>query len=149
MLDARKTKNPVEGKVTSIIGPGTVIKGDIMSKGAIRIEGAVSGRVQCEDAIVVQESGRLRAELLGRQVIISGEVEGNVSAHERIEISAGGKVVGDICAPRISFSGEIFEGRCTMKAPGQPKAPGASAPQQATAPSSPASDARKPALPEG
>lgn len=149
MLDARKAKNPVEGKVTSIIGPGTLIKGDIVSKGAIRIEGAVSGRVQCEDAIVVQESGRIRAELLGRQVIISGEVEGNVSAHERIEISAGGKVVGDICAPRISFSGEIFEGRCTMKAPGQPKAAAGAGAPRVTAPSFPAPETDEATLPEG
>lgn len=145
MLDARKTKNPAEGKIASIIGPGTVIKGDIVSKGMIRIEGAVSGRVQCEDAIVVQESGRIRAELLARQVIISGEVEGNVSAHERIEISAGGKVVGDICAPRVSFAGEVFEGRCTMKAPGQPKPAAALAavPQEA------APDPRQQQLPQG
>ncbi len=119
MLDARKTKTYNEAKIVSIIGPGTHVQGEITSKGTIRIEGEVSGRVQCEDSIVVQETGKVKAELVAGQVIVSGEVQGNIIAHERIEITASGKVIGDLCAPRVSFTGELFEGKCTMKAPGQ------------------------------
>jgi len=84
----------------------------------------ITGRVECTDSIVVQETGKVKAELLATQVIIAGEVHGNVAARERIEISAGGKVLGDICAPRISIAeGVLFEGKCTMKAPAAPAEP--------------------------
>ena len=120
MLDSRKSKNYNENKVVSIIGQGTTIKGDISSKGTIRIEGTVSGQVQSGDTIVIQEGGKLKADLVAGQIIISGEVHGNVLAHERLEICAGGKVIGDIMAPRVSIAeGVLFEGKCTMKAPGE------------------------------
>jgi len=120
MLDSRKQKSYNENKVVSIIGPGTTINGDISSEGTIRIEGTVLGQVQCQDSIVVQESGKVKAELIGGQVIISGEVHGNVFAHDRLEIATGGKVIGDITSPRISIAeGVLFEGKCTMKPPGQ------------------------------
>ncbi len=130
MLDTRKAKPYNEAKIVSIIGPGTVVQGEVNSKGTIRIEGAMAGRIQCEDSIVVQETGQVKGDLIATQVIISGEVNGNVFAHERLEITATGKVIGDICAPRVSFTGELFEGKCTMKAPGQAAAPVA-APQPA------------------
>lgn len=124
MLESRKTKGYNENKVASIIGQGTTISGEIHSKGTIRIEGVVTGKIQSEDSIVVQESGRVKADLIGGQVIISGEVLGNVFAHDRLEILTNGKVVGDITSPRISIAeGVLFEGKCTMKPPGQMPAP--------------------------
>lgn len=130
MLESRKQKSYNENKVVSIIGPGTTINGDISSEGTIRIEGTVLGQVQCQDTIVVQESGKVKAELIGGQVIISGEVHGNVSAHDRLEIATGGRVLGDITSPRISIAeGVLFEGKCTMKPPSQAKGGGNNNPQ--------------------
>ncbi|HPO12243.1 MAG TPA: polymer-forming cytoskeletal protein [Candidatus Hydrogenedentes bacterium] len=133
MLDTRKAKPYNEAKIVSIIGPGTMVQGEINSKGTIRIEGAVAGRVQCEDSIVVQETGKVKGDLMAAQVIVSGEVNGNIFAQERLEITSTGKVIGDICAPRVSFTGELFEGKCTMKAPGQAGGPAttSAAPQPA------------------
>ena len=130
MLESRKQKSYNENKVVSIIGPGTTINGDISSEGTIRIEGTVLGQVQCQDTIVVQESGKVKAELIGGQVIISGEVHGNVSAHDRLEIATGGRVLGDITSPRISNAqGVLFEGKCTMKPPSQARTGGNNNPQ--------------------
>jgi len=123
MLDARKSK-PVttDNKVVTIIGPGTRVKGELNSQGTIRIEGIVEGQVQSSDTIVVQENGKVKADLIGGQVVISGEVHGNVFAHERLEITEQAKVYGDITSPRISIAeGVVFEGKCTMKSPGQVK----------------------------
>jgi cytoskeletal protein CcmA (bactofilin family) len=122
MLDARKTRNSNDTKVLTIIGQGTMIKGEIVSKGTVRIEGDVSGQVKSTDSIVVQESGRVKADLTAAQVIISGEVHGNIYAHERLEILSGGKVIGDITSPRIAMAeGVLFEGKCVMKAPTPPQ----------------------------
>ena len=113
-----------ENAVATIIGPGTVIKGEVLSKGTVRVEGRVEGRLECEDTIVIQETGTVKADLIAGQVIISGTVEGNTFAHERLEITSQGKVIGNITAPRISIAeGVIFEGQCTMKPPGKAAAP--------------------------
>lgn len=123
MLEHKK-RGYSETKVVTIIGPGTVVTGEIKSKGTIRVEGMVSGRLQSDDSIVIQETGRVKADLMAGQVVISGEVQGNVLAHERIEVTAKGKLLGDITAPRVSISeGVLFEGLCTMKAPGQTAIP--------------------------
>ncbi len=122
MLDKKKSLD--ENKVVTIIGPGTTINGDVESKGTIRIEGTVNGRVDCEDTIVVHESGHVKADLIAGQVIISGTVEGNTFAHERLEVTNQGKIIGNITAPRISIAeGVVFEGQCTMKPQGQLKPP--------------------------
>lgn len=124
MLEARKSKGYNENKVVTIIGPGTRVKGELQSQGTIRVEGVVEGQVQSSDTIVIQENGKVKADLLAGQVIISGEVHGNVFAHDRLEITEQGKVYGDITAPRISIAeGVTFEGKCTMKAPTQKSLP--------------------------
>ncbi|MCC6488581.1 MAG: polymer-forming cytoskeletal protein [Candidatus Hydrogenedentes bacterium] len=122
--------------MVTIIGQGTTVIGELKSKGTIRIEGVVSGRIHSDDTIVVQDSGRVKADLYAGQITISGEVEGNVFAQDRLEITTNGKLVGDIVAPRVSIAeGVLFEGKCTMKPPQQPAgaAPAAaqSQPQQA------------------
>ncbi len=132
MLDSGKRRAHSESKVVTIVGQGTTVTGEIKSKGTVRIEGAVSGTVHCDDTVVVQETGRVKADLVAGQIVISGEVEGNVFAHERLEITAQGKLIGNITAPRVSIAeGVLFEGKCTMKPPGQMKQPATQSPQQA------------------
>ena len=137
MLDASKKRTYGDTKVVTIIGQGTTVIGELKSKGTIRIEGVVSGRIHSDDTIVVQDSGRVKADLYAGQITISGEVEGNVFAQDRLEITTNGKLVGDIVAPRVSIAeGVLFEGKCTMKPP-QPvagQAPAAGHVQQAPAP---------------
>jgi len=124
MLNAPKQKNFNENKIVSIIGPGTKIKGEVFSQGTIRLEGEVEGQVRSDDTIVVHDSGNIKADLYGGQVIISGEVHGNVFAQDRLEITSSARVFGDITAPRIAIAeGVVFEGKCTMKAPGKPGQP--------------------------
>ena len=120
MLDSGKKKNYSETRVVTIIGPGTTVTGEIKSKGTVHVEGMMSGHIHSDDSIVVKESGRVKADLVAGKVVINGEVTGNVFAHELLQVTANGKLVGDITAPRISIAeGVLFEGKCTMKAPGQ------------------------------
>ena len=118
MLDSKRRQGAETG--VTIIGQGTRIAGEVHCQGTMRIEGHVSGRVQCDDTIMVLETGRVEADLVAKQIVISGEVKGNVFAHERLEIMENGKLLGDITAPRLAIAeGVLFEGKCTMKAPGQ------------------------------
>lgn len=120
MLDAKK-KGPSEMEIKSVIGPGTLVDGNIESEGSLRIEGEVIGKVTSKDTVVIHNNGKVKAEIRAQQVIVSGEVQGNIFASERLEITASGKVIGDITAPRVSIAeGVVFEGKCTMKPPSAP-----------------------------
>ena len=134
MLDSRKSKGFNENKVVSIVGPGTTVNGEIHSQGTIRVEGTVIGSVISDDSIVIQESGKVKADLNAGQIIISGEVQGNVYAQDRLEITSTGKIIGDIAAPRISIAeGVLFEGKCTTAKPpemGKGRAPALPQPQK-------------------
>lgn len=134
MLDARKQKTYNENKVVTMVGPGTLMTGEVKCKGTIRVEGAIDGKVYSEDSVVVLESGRIKGDISAGQVIINGEVLGNIVALHRIEITARGKVIGDISAPRISIhEGVLFEGQCTMKAVARENQKEGSAGEAATA----------------
>ena len=123
MLDVRK-KDAGEMNVSSIIGPGTVVNGDINSQSSIRVEGEVIGKINSKETVIIQENGKVKAEIRATQVIVSGEVQGNIFATERLEITASGKVIGDITAPRVSIAeGVVFDGKCTMKPPSAPESP--------------------------
>ena len=121
MLDSgRKQRPATDSKVVTVVGQGTHVTGEIRSKGTVRIEGLVSGHMECDDTIVIQETGKVEADLEASQIVISGEVRGNVFAHDRLEITSSGKLLGDITAPRVSIAeGVLFEGKCTMKPPSE------------------------------
>jgi cytoskeletal protein CcmA (bactofilin family) len=132
MADPRKNRSYNENKVVTILGPGTLLRGDLQCKGTIRVEGTVCGEVTSGDSVVLLESGRIQGNVTAGQVIVGGEIVGNVSAVERIEITAKGKVVGDMTAPRVSIhEGVLFEGRCTMKPGPDPAASRTDAPASA------------------
>ncbi len=140
MLEARKAKQYNENKVVSIFGPGTTVSGQITSKGTIRIEGEVSGHIECEDSVVVQQTGKVQADIVAGQVIVSGEVQGNIYAEDRLEITTTGKVIGDVTAPRVSFAeGMLLDGKCTTRKPERTVGTPAAAPKQVELPEQPAS----------
>ena len=122
MLEKKRTYS--ENKVTTIVGAGTEITGDIRSKGTLRIEGKVKGRIQCDDSVVVMDSGVVEADIVAGQVIVSGAIQGNIFAHDRLEASNKARLIGNITSPTLSIAeGGFFEGHCIMKPAGEAKPP--------------------------
>ncbi|MFP4171738.1 MAG: polymer-forming cytoskeletal protein [Candidatus Hydrogenedentota bacterium] len=113
---SRRKKHSQKGAGLTIIGQGTNVKGEIYSKGTVRIEGQVVGSVHCEGVLLVQDSGQVKADLVANHIVISGKVKGNLVARERLEVMPNATVIGDITAPRVSIAeGVVFEGQCIMK----------------------------------
>ena len=101
-------------KLESFVGVQSHFKGDIKSKGTLRIDGMVDGNVEA-DWVILGEKASLKGNASARGVIVGGKIEGNVAAKEILEIKSKGKVTGDISAPKLTVSeGGIFEGRSTM-----------------------------------
>ena len=105
------------GKVDSVIGPGLVVKGELHSRGTLRIDGNVEGKVSADASVVVGEKGVVKAEIGAAQVIIGGTVHGKVLGREKVEILSTGRLYGDVTTKAAKFvvsEGVIFEGCVTM-----------------------------------
>jgi|YelNatPaOPRAMG01_1025707.scaffolds.fasta_scaffold101674_2 cytoskeletal protein CcmA (bactofilin family) len=97
-----------------LIGPETLIKGDLLTKGTARIDGQVEGNVNA-DWIIVGETGSIKGEIKSRGLIVDGKIEGNISTTEIVEIKSHGEVHGNIQTPKLAISeGAFFHGHSHM-----------------------------------
>ncbi len=100
---------------TTIIGPTTVITGDIESDESVIIEGRVEGGVRVAGTVTVEPGGQVRADIVAYDALIAGELLGNVEAERNVTIEEGGSVYGDIRAGRVVLAeGAAFRGSIDM-----------------------------------
>ena len=102
-------------KIESVIGPSLVVKGDIQSSGALRVDGVVEGSISSKGTVVVANNGTVKADIKADRIIIGGNIQGNVIAREKVEILSTGKLRGNITTVARGFivhEGANFEGAC-------------------------------------
>jgi cytoskeletal protein CcmA (bactofilin family) len=106
---------------TAVIGPAMNIKGEIHAREQLVVDGEVEGSMQSESQLTVGPSGKVRANIKAREVIIFGSVRGNIEVAEKIAIREQGSLVGDIKAAGVSIDdGAYFKGSIDIVRP-EPK----------------------------
>lgn len=111
----RKKRNTSFQDIESVISTGVEIKGEINSKGSLRIDGKVEGKLDILGDIVLGEKGYINGEIKTENIILAGKIEGNVYAKNRLEIAASGTLYGDItCNTLVVEEGGILEGKTKM-----------------------------------
>jgi cytoskeletal protein CcmA (bactofilin family) len=109
-------------KIDTILGKGVELDGKIKSSGLLRIEGRFEGEIECEQDLIITESGKVNAELKARNAFIAGTYEGDIILEGKLEIKSTGKVTGDIkVATLVIEDGAFFDGRCEMQGEGHGK----------------------------
>jgi cytoskeletal protein CcmA (bactofilin family) len=102
-------------KLDTIVGPESVLKGDLTSKGTVKVDGQVEGDVAA-DCLIIGEAGKLTGDVTVREIIIGGRVVGTIHAADGVDILRKGEVCGDIFAARLTIAeGGHFDGRSTMQ----------------------------------
>ena len=86
---------------TVYIDPGAELTGVLRSKGTVRIDGRVEGKIFCDQGVIVGASGRVLCSIDAETVLIAGQVEGNIEARHKITLSKTARVKGDLCTPGI------------------------------------------------
>ena len=111
------------------IGPSIFIKGDLAGEEDLIVEGRVEGRVDLrQHSLTVGKNGRVKADVIGRIVMVEGEVDGNVFAEEQAVVRKSGTVRGNITSPRVTLEdGSRFKGSIDMEAKEPPRAAAGSA----------------------
>ena len=96
----RWTACPPEGITT--IGQGVVIKGDVKGGEDLAVDGQVDGTIRVpQHVLTVGPTGRVKAQLSAKSVVVLGKVEGRIQANELVRIGETGSVEGAISASRL------------------------------------------------
>ena len=114
---AEKISSPKEERLNTIIGQGTVIKGECRVNGTVRVDGVIDGSLAASGVAILGKSGRVKGDLLVHNAIVGGKVEGSVIAQSRLELQTGASVKGDVSARKLIVEeGVYFDGSCNMEA---------------------------------
>ncbi len=101
-------------KLESLIGMNSSFRGNIETKGTLRIDGTLEGNAGA-DWIILGEKASVQGDLAARAIIVGGSVEGNIRAKEIVEIKSKGRVTGDITSSKLTIvEGGLFDGRSSM-----------------------------------
>jgi cytoskeletal protein CcmA (bactofilin family) len=102
-------------KLETLIGGNSSFKGNIDSKGTVRIDGSIEGNINA-DWVVIGEKAGVRGDISSRGIIVGGRIDGNLHAKEIVEIRNKGKVYGEIHTGKLTvLEGAVFEGKSSMQ----------------------------------
>ncbi|MBL0728272.1 polymer-forming cytoskeletal protein [Piscinibacter sp. HJYY11] len=93
---AKKKQPPIR----TLIGEGTVIRGELQFSDGLRIDGEVQGDVVASaldtSILVISEKARVVGRVKAGHVIINGHVTGPVQADALLELQPKAVIVGDV-----------------------------------------------------
>jgi len=102
-------------RLETIIGPESNIKGELSSKGTLRIDGSLDGNITA-DWVILGETGVVNGDVAATGMIIGGRIKGNIRASEMVEIRTKGEVVGEIYTAKLTIQeGAVFDGHSIMQ----------------------------------
>lgn len=93
----------------SVIGKALSIVGDVVSDGAVRVDGALKGDVSC-DTLTVAEGAAVEGAIRASRVVVHGSVKGQISG-DTVELRSTARVAADVRHQGIGIElGARFDG---------------------------------------
>ncbi|RTD99629.1 bactofilin family protein [Paenibacillus whitsoniae] len=115
MIGSSKGKRVDTKSTDTLIGGSTICEGKFMSEASLRIEGQLSGDVECAGDITIGENAVLQSNLSGRDILIAGRVKGNVHTKGKLIVTSTGVLIGNIDVRSfVVEEGGIFQGSSAM-----------------------------------
>lgn len=115
-------------RIDSLIGAGTVIEGNVVFSGGLRIDGEVRGNVLCSSeeqsgTLVISEHARIDGEVFVSHLVVNGTINGPVRSAEFLELQPRARVTGDVEYNKIEMHlGAVVQGRLVHQGAGSAKA---------------------------
>ena len=99
------------------IGAGTIVTGDVQSKGDIRVDGSLKGSLNTSGKVVLGKEGVIEGDVLCNSADISGTIKAKITVSQLLSLKATAKLHGDIITNKLSIEpGASFSGSCSMGA---------------------------------
>ena len=115
-MDSLKHQDSFRADVAHI-GKSVIIRGELSGSEDLYLDGEVEGSIDLiEHNLTIGPHGRVRANVMAKDVIVHGKVDGNVHGTERVELKRSAVLVGDISTQRIVIEdGAYFKGAIDIK----------------------------------
>ena len=111
------TKQTKMTETVNTKGVGTVIIGDIKSKGDIRVDGTLKGSVNTTGKVVLGKEGVVEGDVVCNSADVSGTINAKITVSQLLSLKATAKLNGDIVTNKLSIEpGASFTGSCSMGA---------------------------------
>jgi cytoskeletal protein CcmA (bactofilin family) len=102
----------------SIVSADLTIRGNMLGKGDVQVEGKVFGRIEA-GYLVVAEGGEVEGDIVAKAVAISGTVRGSIKAGT-VTLAATARVQGAVLHDVLAIeAGAQLEGECRRLAGAQ------------------------------
>jgi cytoskeletal protein CcmA (bactofilin family) len=112
----------IEGKLDTVIGPESEVKGDVSVRGGLRLDGRIEGNVSVMNCLFTGRGSFIKGEVHCQEAVIAGRVEGNVIAQGSIEVQASGAITGDVTCRNLILDHDAFlDGRVKMSEAQEPQ----------------------------
>jgi cytoskeletal protein CcmA (bactofilin family) len=101
-----------------VLSAQSSFKGEIKSRAGARIAGVMEGDIHSEGLVWIEETGKMKGDIVSAYALLEGELEGNVGPALHVELRTKAKMRGNIQTKLLSVAdGTRFEGRVSMSTP--------------------------------
>jgi len=138
-LPSRSSEPHFETARAAVLGKSVIVKGQILSREDLTIDGEVEGTVELQEhRLTIGVNGKVRASIKARELVVLGTVHGDVETTDKIDIRKEAKLVGDIKTARIVIEdGAYFKGNIDIVRQEAPRPVAAPTPKPQAVASSP------------
>jgi len=95
-------------KVDTLVGEHTELRGDIIYKGGLHVDGKIKGNVIADNEsstiLVLSESGTIEGEVKVPYIVINGSVSGDLHAQQSVELGAHARINGNVYYNKIEMA---------------------------------------------
>ncbi|MFW5801250.1 MAG: bactofilin family protein [Spirochaeta sp.] len=97
--------------INSLVGTGSFFRGDISTRGLLRIDGDFAGTIKTTGKVLIGTNGRAECEVKASTIVVGGAVRGIIEATQKVILLSSAVVIGDIYAPRlVAEEGVLIDG---------------------------------------
>lgn len=115
MFGKKTTDSSIDHTITTLIGEGCTIQGNIASKAYIKIDGKILGDLTVEGGVILGEKGHITGNVRSNEVIAYGKIEGDVHA-DSLHLKSSCSILGNIETQSLQIdSGAVYQGGVTMQ----------------------------------
>lgn len=115
MFGKKTTDGHIDHTITTLIGEGCIIKGNISTKAYIKVDGQIIGDLTVEGGVILGEKGQITGNIRSNEVIAYGKIEGDVQA-DSVHLKNSASIQGNIETKSLQIdSGAVYQGGVSMQ----------------------------------
>jgi cytoskeletal protein CcmA (bactofilin family) len=98
----------------SLISGGVKIEGKLCFPGSVKVEGEVTGDINCVEAITIGRNAKVESKIQTKDALILGYYEGEMHASGQVEIKSTGRFIGNLIQENTLLTiekGGLFKGK--------------------------------------